>query len=135
MELLVERREFTNKSTIGQLFVDGWFECLTLEDVFRTGPKVQDATAIPDGRYQVIIDMSTRFKKQMMHILNVPNFSGIRIHSGNTSEDTSGCILVGSVRGIDTVLESRQALIALQSKVAIALDSKEDVWVTVQHAK
>lgn len=82
--------------TIGELFIDGMFFCDTLEDTVREdGIKIYGETAIPAGTYKGIINHSNRFKKDMPLLLNVPNFEGIRIHAGNTSEDTHGCILVG----------------------------------------
>jgi uncharacterized protein DUF5675 len=114
MELRLERKWFTGTSTIGELSVDGTFQCFTLEDVFREGDiflvKVPGATAIPEGRYGVVVTRSERFKIELPEVLNVPNFKGIRIHSGNTAADTEGCVLVGRTRVVDSVGESRLAL-------------------------
>ena len=108
MEILIKRLTRTNISTIGELFVDGKFECYTLEDVERQ-IKIKNETAIPKGKYKVVINMSNRFKKLMPQILNVPNFEGVRIHPGNTNHDTEGCILVGTTRSIDFIGNSRKA--------------------------
>src|SRR5207302_8902491 len=89
MHLKLIRKIFTDKSTIGALYIDNHFECFTLEDTVReTGIKIPGRTAIPYGSYEVIIDHSKRFTGNMPHVLNVPGFEGIRIHSGNTSGDT-----------------------------------------------
>lgn len=87
--------------TLGELYVDSVFECHTLEDEVRDlGPrgenKVMGKTAIPAGMYTVIVNTSQRFKKEMPRLIEVPFFTGILIHSGNTAEDTHGCILVGN---------------------------------------
>ncbi len=96
VKLLLQRKWSVKDATLGELFIDTVFECYTLEDVTRAaGVKVQDQTAIPTGIYRVVVDWSPRFLKNMFHILDVPGFEGIRIHSGNTAEDTDGCILVG----------------------------------------
>jgi hypothetical protein len=96
MLIEVKRFEFKDTHTVGKMYVDGIYECYTLEDVVRNGSKVIGKTAIPTGEYKVIIDRSVRFKQDMPHILDVPNFTGIRIHSGNTSAHTDGCILLGT---------------------------------------
>ena len=96
MLIEVKRFEFKDTHTVGKMYVDGVYECYTLEDAVRNGTKVIGKTAIPIGTYKVIIDASTRFKQDMPHILDVPDFTGVRIHAGNTSADTDGCILLGS---------------------------------------
>jgi hypothetical protein len=95
MKLELKRFEFGETFTVGKMYIDNIYFCYTLEDKFRTGAKVNGQTAIPNGTYDVIIDVSTRFGKSLPHILNVPNFTGVRIHAGNTSKDTEGCILLG----------------------------------------
>lgn len=134
MELRVERHWYSRKSTIGQLYVDGVYECFTLEDVVRpAGVKVPGATAIPAGRYQVIIDYSERFGRPMPHILNVPEFTGIRIHPGNTAADTEGCLLVGQNRLTDDITQSRNAFDEFLPKLEVAL-SQGDVFITYEDA-
>lgn len=96
MIITVHRFEFGTDYTIGRLSIDGEFQCYTLEDKVRpSGVKIDGKTAIPAGHYKIVRDMSNRFGRVMPHILNVSGFEGIRIHSGNTSEDTEGCILLG----------------------------------------
>ena len=96
MKLELKRFEYGSTYTIGKFYIDGVYHSFSLEDVVRKGEKVDGQTAIPIGTYSVIIDLSTRFGKQLPHVLNVPGFEGIRIHSGNTSKDTEGCILLGT---------------------------------------
>lgn len=85
--------------TPGKLYYNGLFLCYTCEDLDRKledgGLKVKTRTAIPRGIYNVVISLSNRFKKLLPELLRVPQFVGIRIHSGNTAEDSEGCILVG----------------------------------------
>jgi hypothetical protein len=127
-ELLLSRRWYSNRSTIGALTF-GEFSCFTLEDRVREpGVKVQDKTAIPAGRYRVVVDFSQRFQRRMPLLLEVPMFTGIRIHSGNTAEDTRGCILVGEWRAPDWVGDSRRAF----GKLFPLIDGEGDVWILVQ---
>lgn len=96
VKLLLQRKWAVKDCTIGELFIDGMFECFTLEDIVRpVGQKVAGETAIPTGSYRIVTDWSPRFKKHMLHILDVPGFEGVRIHAGNRAPDTEGCLLVG----------------------------------------
>lgn len=118
MKLTVKRFEFNPNFTVGKLYIDDVYQCFTLEDVVRKGPKVDGKTAIPAGTYTVIVDHSSRFDRDMPHILDVPGFTGVRIHSGNTSADTEGCILVGNTwTGGDFVGNSKLAFNALFKKI------------------
>lgn len=81
--------------TIGQVYVDDEFFCFSLEDKVRKGEKVYGETAIPEGRYRVTLEDSPRFGNDTITIHSVPNYSGIRIHSGNGPRDTLGCPLLG----------------------------------------
>lgn len=121
MKIEIKRLHKTNNSTIGEMTIDGKFECYTLEDIERD-VKIKSETAIPKGTYKVIINQSNRFKKLMPLVLNVPNFEGIRIHSGNTNHDTEGCILVGQTRSKDYISKSRKAFEILFAKMKLAKD-------------
>lgn len=121
MEILVKRKIFTDKSTIGEMSLDGAFQCYTLEDRRRAdGVKIAHQTAIPSGTYDVIIGHSNRFNRQMPRVQNVPMFDGILIHYGNTAVDTDGCILVGNTKAVDFIGESRLAFSALFEKLQAA---------------
>src|SRR5689334_5448235 len=124
MELTLVRKFNGADCTIGELFVDGRFECFTLEDVVRPGDiarvKVAGRTAIPAGTYEVRLTMSERFKRVLPLLLNVPSFEGIRIHAGNTAADTEGCILVGRERESNAIRASRAALEPLLVKLQTA---------------
>lgn len=130
MNLLLIRDTFTDKSTTGKLYVEDTFECFTLEDVVRED-KVYGETAIPEGRYEVIIDLSARFKKELPRLLDVPNFKGIRIHSGNKATDTEGCILVGTSKTEDWISNSIVAMTALMEKLEAAYIKKEPIYIKV----
>lgn len=120
MELLLKRKIFTTKSTIGELFVNGKFQCYTLEDIDRglndgmndkeiTQKKVYGNTAIPYGKYELIVSFSNNFQQLMPLLLKVKGYEGVRIHSGNTDADTLGCILVGQAFTKDAISGSRAA--------------------------
>lgn len=108
MEMKLVRVEFYESNTIGKLYLDGKFECFTLEDRDRLGeglPKLYGKTAIPVGTYRVTLELSPRFKLLLPRLHNVPQFEGVLIHPGNKAEDTEGCILVGKTEK-DTWIES-----------------------------
>lgn len=132
MLLTLQREPSADGCTHGSLSINGVFECYTLEDVIREVAgrpvsewKVQNETAIPSGKYPVIIDHSEHFGKMLPHVLDVPGFSGVRIHSGNTAADTEGCVLVGRKREVPGVLESRAAFSQFFVKLSCALDPVE----------
>ena len=139
MELALTRTNKNNVCTLGDLLIDSEFFCHTLEDVVRevagesvSAWKVPGATAIPTGRFRVVIDFSNRFQRLMPHILDVPGFAGIRIHKGNTAADTEGCILLGQVEsGSTAIAQSTAAFDAFFPKLEAALDAGQDVWITV----
>lgn len=134
MNLVLQREILSDKSTIGQLSVNDERLCYTLEDKVRPIlVKVDGQTAIPAGRYRVAIDLSARFKKLMPHVLDVPNFEGVRIHSGNTSEDTEGCILVGLTKGTDFIGESRKAFELFYPMLQAALQEGQECWIDVRN--
>ena len=111
MNVEVKRIFKGNEYTIGKLYIDGAYFCDTLEDTVRpNGQKINGKTAIPAGTYKVRKTMSPRFKTILPEILNVPNFTGVRIHSGNTAKDTEGCLLLGLNKSKGAVLNSKNAM-------------------------
>lgn len=135
MELTLNRIFLGSSATIGELLINDKHLCDTLEDRVRPeGEKVYGKTAIPEGTYEVKLTHSPRFKKILPEILNVPNFSGIRIHTGNSSKDTEGCILVGTWDGEkeDWVGNSRIAFDELMTLLEKATNNKEKVTITVK---
>lgn len=138
MKLKLVRDTSTKGFTEGKLYIDGIFECYTIEDEDRKlesdGVKVQNLTAIPKGIYNLTISMSNRFKKFLIEVLGVNQFSGIRMHSGNSSKDTEGCIIVGSINdrtNDDWVGGSKIAYEALHKKIKTALSNKQTVTLEV----
>ena len=109
MKLDVIRHQFGSDATNGMLFIDGVFECYTLEDEVRD-IKVHSETAIPEGEYEIKLrtvgGFDTKYKarygtdwhKGMLWLQDVPEFEYILIHTGNTDEHTAGCILVGETQ-------------------------------------
>lgn len=111
MELVLRRKFKGTKYTIGDLTVNGAFFCNTIEDVVRApGVKVYGETAIPFGKYKVVMRYSPKYKKVLPLLLDVPMFEGIRIHSGNTQLDSLGCIIVGENKVKGKVINSRKTM-------------------------
>lgn len=120
MRLVLKRIAFRKTYTIGKLYVDGAYFCDTLEDPVREGEKIYGRTAIPAGKYDVLITMSPRFRKMLPLLVNVPGFEGIRIHSGNKADDTEGCILVGVNDKPGWISQSRATMTRLMAKLESA---------------
>jgi hypothetical protein len=119
MNLKLIRKFPAKDCVIGELYVNNQFECYTLEDIERP-VKIAGVTAIPRGIYEVVITFSERFQKPLPLLLKVPDFDGVRIHPGNTSADTEGCILVGKTKGQNVIEQSKDAFNALFSKLEAA---------------
>lgn len=127
-------------TTLGVVFVDGRFFSFALEDEVRERPgvpvdawKVAGNTAIPAGRYRVRLTHSPRFGRVLPELVDVPGFTGIRIHPGNTSEDTEGCLLLGVQRADARVLSSRAACAELERRIRAALDRDDEVWIDIEN--
>jgi len=146
MKLDVVRTQFGKDATNGMLFVDGVFECFTLEDEVRD-IKVMSETAIPLGEYEIkfrnIGGFDTKYKarygstfhKGMLELQDVPNFKYILIHTGNTDQHTAGCLLIGETqqdldKGKDGFVGgSGDAYKKFYPKVRDALIAKEKVTI------
>ena len=152
MELLLTRIAKKKTYTIGRLcilekVIDEYstgtaekYFCDTLEPTWRDykngAYKVKGRSAIPEGRYAVVISYSPKFKQWLPILLGGPEFNrkwqGIRIHAGNTAADTEGCILVGQNREVGKVLDSRKWLYELKQRIVEAKDRGEAVWITIK---
>ena len=135
MKLRLERDLCGDTCSAGQLFIDDQFQCYTLEDKDRWleagGIKINGVTAIPRGHYRVEITFSNRFQRELPILLDVPGFIGVRIHPGNTSADTEGCILVGESRTATFVGKSRLAFADLFEKMIAARAAGEEITIEV----
>ena len=123
MKLILNRIYKAEGYTIGRLSIDGKYFCDTLEDQVRDlskEKKVPGQTAIPEGTYQIVVNYSPKFGRKLPILVNVPFFTGIRIHRGNTAEDTSGCILVGMNTEKGKVLGSTIYEMAITKKLSDA---------------
>ena len=148
MELILERIAKCKTYTIGRLsileeVIDEYstgtakrYFCDTLEPTWRDyehgAYKVKGRSAIPEGRYAVVISWSPKMKQWLPILLGVPKFEGIRIHAGNTVKDTAGCILVGKNKLVGQLVDSRIWLHRLKQKIVEAKDKGEAVWITIR---
>ena len=123
MKLTIKRIAKKPTYTIGKLYIDGKSYCDTLEDPVRDltkEAKIAGNTAIPAGTYRVSVTYSPKFGRDLPLIENVPHFTGIRIHRGNTPADTAGCILVGENKAVGKVLNSTPYELELTDMLADA---------------
>lgn len=145
MNLLLKRDVFANTFTLGSLLVDGKHLGFTCEDKDRTleddkdndgnpvdkGEKVYGETAIPRGKYKVVLSFSHRFQKVMPEVLSVPGFSGIRIHGGNRASNSLGCPLLGAQRISDGVANCAGVNARLIEMMQQAEDRGESVTLEI----
>lgn len=153
MELKLVRIALKDSYTIGRLYIDGQYECDTLEDkvrdVNRDGDlndvgeqKVYSQTAIPYGRYEITMKViSPKYSQRSSYmwcrgflprLLNVPHFDGILMHAGNTATDSAGCVLVGENKVKGRLVNSMVTLKRVCEKLKRASDLGEKIWITIE---
>ena len=133
MELLLQRIAKKSDYTVGRLFVDGRYFSDTLEDCVREpGVKIPGETAIPAGRYRVIVNVSPKFDRELPRLLDVPGFEGILIHKGNSARDSAGCVLLGENKEKGRVVNSTPYELRLTRLIKEAIQRGEEVWITVE---
>lgn len=148
MELVLKRIAKKNDYTIGRLYIKKMvldeylageeleYVCDTLEpkwrDYAKGARKIKGKSAIPEGRYPVVITYSPKFKQWLPLLVNVARFFGIRFHAGCTVKDTQGCILVGLNLKKGMVLNSRKYVDIIKSKIVEAKDKGEAVWIEIR---
>jgi Family of unknown function (DUF5675) len=115
MNILVERKWFTDNSTCGQTSLDSKTFCYTLEP--RADQSHGKPFCIPAGSYQVVLAFSPRFNMITPHVMDVPGFEEIEIHPGNYPRDTEGCCLIGATRAVDFVGNSRETFAKLMPQL------------------
>ena len=130
MNLLLERQSLKDDRTLGQLWIDGEHFAWTLDDAVRDR-KIPNQTAIPSGRYEVVVTFSERFKKPLPLLLKVPNFEGVRFHGGNGPDDTEGCILIGEQRDEERIWKCAGVVSGLTFRIRNAA-TKGKVWCEVR---
>lgn len=133
MDIEIKRIYKGAEYTVGRMSIDGKYFCDTLEDTVRApGVKVRDKTAVPAGRYRVVLTESPRFKRILPLLVDVPNFEGVRIHPGNTAKDTEGCLLVGFNQVKGKVVASRATFQKLFEKLWAADQAGEEIWTEIK---
>lgn len=141
MELLLDRKYLKSNYTIGNLYINGKYYCNILEDTVRdinkNGTfdcgefKISGHTAIPYGEYEIQVTYSPKFKRKLPLLLNVKHFEGIRIHRGNTQEDSSGCLIPGENSKRGMVLNSTKYELELTNLIENANKKGEKVIIKI----
>lgn len=139
MEIRIKRLYKKDEYTIGKMYIDGVYFCdtvedrdhgltsnMTLDEIKKC--KVYGKTAIPTGRYKIELQYSQKFKKILPLLISVLGFLGIYIHSGNTAEDSLGCIIVGENKIKGHVINSRATMERLMAK----LRCKTEIYITIE---
>lgn len=144
MQLTLKRESRTDTTTIGRLWVNDEKQpqCYVLEDKDRglsqtdtlktiAERKVYGKTAIPAGKYEVVITYSERFKQYLPLLLGVPGFAGIRLHWGNDASASLGCLIIGTAKVNDNYVSGSRVAFAALFKRLKAVERKEKIWITI----
>lgn len=145
MEILLKRFALKKDYTIGHIYIDGKYECDTIEDKVRDlsiEKKIYSETAIPYGRYRITLKVqSPKYRERISYywcrgylprLLNVPQFEGILIHAGNTAKDSAGCIILGENKVKGGVINSMHALKCFYDKLKKADARGEEIWIEIE---
>ena len=140
MTIRIIREPSQHGATLGVVFVNDQFFSFSLEDQLREVKgqpveswKVKGQTAIPEGVYRCRLSWSPKFQKVLPEVLEVPGFTGIRIHSGNRHEDSEGCVLIGFQRANAVISESRAAMARLIVDMDVAKDTGEPITLLIEN--
>jgi hypothetical protein len=142
MELTVIRKEFYDDRVVGELYTNDKFFSYTLEDTDRDltnqdsvtklkSTKIAKRTAIPYGRYRVILSYSIKLKRYLPLILDVPQWRGIRLHAGADPTYSSGCVLLGLERKGNSLYKIKAAEQALV-KLLNSINMTEAIYITIK---
>lgn len=142
MKIYLYRKYKKNNYTIGQLFINNEYfsDCLedtdrgltsnmSIEEIKRI--KVPGNTCIPYGTYKITITYSPKFKKNLPLINDVKGFEGIRIHSGNNNNDTSGCLLLGFNKIKGGVINSKVTVDKFIDIIQKTINSGESITLSI----
>lgn len=131
MRLLLDRKEYDAESTVGDLYVDGVWECVVMEP----GVGEDSHPAIPEGEYEVLLTHSPAFNRVLPLITDVPGRDGIRIHPGNQREQTLGCLMTGEtvqfISGVPFLMHSKASFDRLYNKLRSAAAKAEKLTLEV----
>lgn len=146
MELYVARKFFKDTYTIGRFYCEDMFLCSSLEDPIRdlkdlnndkdfddTGEgKIYGETAIPAGRYQVVVNFSPKLGRRLPLLIKVPGFTGIRIHSLKTAKGTEGCIGVGENKKLGQLVNGPYWEDYIIKIIDESIERGERVYITIK---
>lgn len=143
MKIVIDRFYKGPKYTVGRLYIDGKYTCDTMEDKDRgftqhtsleeiNNKKVYGQTAIPTGTYNVVVNNSPKFKRNLPRLLDVPGFKGILIHRGNTHVDSAGCILVGQNKLVGKVINSAKYEKLITELLISAQNRNEQITIEIK---
>lgn len=131
MKLKLIRKYKCPEYTIGHLYINDKYFCDTLEDTVRQLDSIEDKikhkTAISAGVYKVVVTMSPKFKRLLPLLLNVPFFTGIRIHRGTKAEHTSGCVLIGENKIKGGLINSKY----YEEKLVELMEGEDDIEIEI----
>jgi hypothetical protein len=139
MKITVKRLDKQPTYTVGEMYLDNQYLCDTLEDrdrgLSQSTPlseikkiKVMHRTAIPTGTYKVILNFSPSKKRLLPKLEEVPCFSGILIHRGNSADDSSGCIIIGEYTTNGKLINSTK----YENELVEKLQNEKNISITIE---